>query len=219
MGEKNNIIKLIGLGAGGHVKVLIDILQHDGKYSIEGLLDSNKDLCGRKIMGLPVLGDESLLPAMGRRWITHFFVAIAGVGDNKPRKRLFELALYHGLKPIRIVHPSACISDFSAINVGTTVMANAVVNAGTEIGKNAIINTGSIIEHDCVICDHVHVATGARLASSCRVEAGAHIGVGATVLQSTTIGENAIIGAGAVVIDDVPPETVVIGIPARPLNQ
>jgi UDP-perosamine 4-acetyltransferase len=51
-----------------------------------------------------------------------------------------------------------------------------------------------------------------------RVGAGAHIGAGATVRQGIAIGEQAIVGAGAVVVKDVPPNTVVVGVPARPIS-
>ena len=59
-----------------------------------------------------------------------------------------------------------------------------------------------------------HIATGARLAGAVRVETGAHIGAGATVIECIRIGEGAIVGAGAVAIKDVPPYTVVAGVPA-----
>ena len=46
---------------------------------------------------------------------------------------------------------------------------------------------------------------------------GASIGSGATILCGLTIGEQAIVGAGSVVTADVPPQTVVTGVPAQPL--
>ena len=47
------------------------------------------------------------------------------------------------------------------------------------------------------------------------VKKGASIGSSATILCGVTIGENAIVGAGAVVTKDVPPDTVVGGVPAK----
>jgi len=47
---------------------------------------------------------------------------------------------------------------------------------------------------------------------------GASIGSSATILAGVTIGEYAIVGAGAVVTKDVPPYTIVAGVPARVLR-
>src|SRR5262249_44647940 len=47
------------------------------------------------------------------------------------------------------------------------------------------------------------------------VEDGAWIGAGATIVDGVRIGEGAVVGANAVVTKDVPPRTVVVGVPAR----
>lgn len=51
-----------------------------------------------------------------------------------------------------------------------------------------------------------------------RVGRGASIGANATILPGVVVGERAMVGAGAVVIEDVPPYTVVVGNPARPVR-
>jgi len=71
--------------------------------------------------------------------------------------------------------------------------AEAVVNAGARLGVAVIVNSGAIVEHDCIIGDHAHIATGARLASTVDVGALAHIGAGATIRQTITIGATAAI--------------------------
>jgi len=45
------------------------------------------------------------------------------------------------------------------------------------------------------------------------------IGAGSIILPGVTIGEGAVVGAGAVVTKDVPPYTVVVGVPARPIKR
>ncbi|MFZ1053301.1 MAG: acyltransferase, partial [Candidatus Sulfotelmatobacter sp.] len=50
------------------------------------------------------------------------------------------------------------------------------------------------------------------------VKKGASIGSGATILSTISIGENAIVGAGSVVTKDVPPNSIVVGNPAKVLR-
>ena len=51
------------------------------------------------------------------------------------------------------------------------------------------------------------------------IQDGVWIGAGVIILPNVTIGKSAVVGAGAVVIQDVPPYTVVVGVPARPIKR
>lgn len=208
-------MQVVGLGAGGHAKVVIEILRGYKDYELIGLLDPKRELHGKSVLGLQVLGGDERLPELSRHGVRHFFIGVGSIGDTVPRKRLFELALEHGLTPIDAIHPKAVVSPSAQIGRGITIMAGAVINATVRVGDNVVVNTGAIVEHDCLIDDHVHVATGAKLASTVKVCEGAHIGAGATVRQCLTVGEGAVVGAGAVVVKDVRPHTAVAGVPAR----
>ena len=52
-----------------------------------------------------------------------------------------------------------------------------------------------------------------------RIGRRARLGANVTVLPGVVIGESSLVGAGAVVVRDVPPETVVVGNPAREINR
>ena len=212
-------MKIVGIGAGGPARVVLDILQRDDAYTIVGLLDKDTRLHGSSVMAVKVLGDDSLLPELCEQGVECAFVGIAGVGDNRLRQRLFELVQSRGLKPVHAIHPDAVVSASSRIGLGVTVAANAVVGPEAELGNNVIVNTGAIVEHNCRIGDHVHVATGALLAGDVKVEAGAHVGIGATIKQGLTIGEQAVVGAAAAVIRDVPAGVTVVGVPAQILKK
>lgn len=213
------MIRVVGLGAGGHAKAVIESLRARGGYDIVGLLDPNRALWGEEVLGVRVLGDDRLLPEQYESGVHAVFVGLGGTGDNAPRRRLYETAKSHGLRVVPAVHPAAIVSASAVVGEGPAIMAGAVIGAAVRIGDNVVINTGAIVEHDCEIGDHAHVATGARLAGGVRVGEAAHVGLGASVREGVRIGVAAVVGVGAVVVDDVAAGAVVAGVPARPLER
>ncbi len=206
------------LGGGGHARVLIDCLQLCGMARLVGVLDADQSRWGQSLLNVPILGGDERLAELAAQDVNCFAVGVGGTGDNRQRRKLFEFALSCGLRSLTIQHPTATLSPHSTIGDGAQLLPGCIVNAGAILGFNVIVNSGAIVEHDCVIGDHAHIATGARLASTVHVGAGAHIGVGATIRQCITIGAGAIVGAGAVVVRDVPPNVIVVGIPAHRLR-
>jgi sugar O-acyltransferase (sialic acid O-acetyltransferase NeuD family) len=199
---------------------LIDsLLSSGGVPEHYGVLDQDRSLWGKEILGVRILGGDELLPQLASQGATHFVVGLGGISVNRPRRRLFELGLIHGLTPLTVCHSSAIRSQWAKVGDGSVIFPGAVVNAGATIGVNVIVNTGVIVEHDCMVGDHAHIATGSRLCSTVRIGTSAHIGAGATVRQLITIGEGAIVGAGAVVVKDVEPWAVVVGVPARVMER
>ena len=209
------IRQVVGLGAGGHMRVVLDALRRSGGCEVVALLESNASLHGSMLGGVPIIGDDSELERLRASGVTAVVIGVGGVGDTGPRRRLFELSTGLGFEVLPIVHPSAIIADDVVRGCGATILAGAIINTGASIGDNAIVNTGAIIEHDVGVGRHVHVAPGATLAGGVTVEDEAHIGAGATVIQGLRIGLRAIVGAGAAVIRDVGPYEVVVGVPAR----
>lgn len=211
-------MRVVGLGAGGHAKVVLEILRLLDGYECVGLLDANTELHGTQVLGFDVIGDDALMAEFYEQGTRCAFVGVGTIGNPGARIRVYEEAKRLGFEFARAIHPQAIVSPSAEIGDGPTVMAGAVINAAALIGDNVIINTGAVVEHDCIIGSHAHVATGARLASSVRVGNAAHIGIGASIKQGLNIGENAVVGAGAAVIEDVRAGTTVGGVPARVLK-
>ena len=207
--------EVIGLGAGGHAKVVIEILKLNNEFQIIGLLDERNDKVGTELAGVPILGKDSLLPDLYARGVRHAFIGVGTVGRGNRRPTLYETLQRLGFNMISAIHPTVIISAWAKLGSGPTIMAGAVINTGVHIGDNVIVNTGAIIDHDCVIGNHCHIATGACLSGTVKVGEGAHIGAGAVVRQEISIGKNSVVGAGAVVVDDVPDNVVVVGVPAK----
>jgi UDP-perosamine 4-acetyltransferase len=210
--------KCVILGGGGHAKVLIESLRAANSPLSFVILDRDPSRWGQNVLDVPILGDDSVLPELIAEGARFFVAAVGGVGDNGPRKRLFEQGISMGLEPLPIKHPTSICSQWADIGPGCQLLPGSILNAGAALGCNVIINSGAIVEHDCRIGDHVHVASGAVLASTVTVGAGAHIGCGAAVRQLISVGEGATVGAGAVVIEDVPPHALVVGVPAKQMR-
>ena len=218
------------IGGGGHAKVVLDILlQSDGARPV-AVIEADSSRWGAELLGVPIVGgndndndydDDNDKVQIGRlkaRGVTNFVVGIGGTGDNRPRKRLYEMALAAGLAPVSVRHPSVVVSAYATMGEGVQLFPRAVVNAGAVIGVNVIINSGAVVEHDCKVGNHVHIAPGAILCAGVEVGELAHIGAGAVVRQGVRIGAGAVVGAGAAVIRDVPDGAVVAGVPARQLT-
>ena len=212
-------MKVIGLGAGGHAKVVIDILQTAGDCELVGLLDATSLLQGKTIMGVPILGGDDMLPELRGQGVTHAFIGVGSIGDTRQREQLYKRLRQYGFEIVNAIHPQAVISPSVKMRQGVTIMAGCIINAYVRLGANVVVNSGSIVEHDSVVGDHAFIGPGARLGGTVDIGTGAHIGIGATLLQNIRVGKNAVVGAGAVVLTDVPDDTVVVGVPARALRR
>lgn len=211
--------RVVGLGAGGHAKVVIDILRRQGDWEIVGLLAPDERVWQTTVLGVPVLGRDDLLWELHDRGIRHAFVGVGSIGTSNVRSLLFTKAKKLGFEMVRAIHPAACIAAEVELGAGTTVMAGGIIGAGAQLGQNVIVNSGAIVEHDCRIGDHVHVAPAACLSGGVCVGELSHIGAGATVIQGIRIGARSVVAAGAVVIADVPDNVTVAGVPARLLKR
>lgn len=214
-----NGVATVGLGAGGHARVVIEILRAIGGFELAGLLDANPVLWGTKMLDVPVLGDDKLLPELRAKGIRHAFIGLGAMENARARRKLYEHARQLGFEMVMAIHPRALVSPSATLGQGATIMAGAVINAVVRLGNNVIVNTGAIVEHDCVVEDHAHIATGARLAGGVHVGEGAMVGVGASVRQCLRIGRNSVVGAGAAVVSNIPDHTVFVGVPARFLRE
>jgi sugar O-acyltransferase (sialic acid O-acetyltransferase NeuD family) len=211
-------IRVLGVGAGGHAKVVLEILAASRGYDVVGLLDADPARAGTELHGFPVLGGDELLERQYDAGVSHAFIGLGGAADTRPRRHLYERVRSVGFDVVSAMHPSAVISPSARIGKGATIAACAVVGPDVVLGENVVVNTGAVVDHDCRVGDHVHVAIGARIASGVVVEDGAHVGAGATVLQGLRVGAGSVVGAGAVVVHDVDPGLVVVGVPAAVLR-
>lgn len=193
------------LGAGGHAKVVIQLLRSLG-YHILAVFDDDVTKWRHELLGICVKGRIDDVRALPR------FPCVIAVGDNNIRA---AIAARLDVDWLTVVHPCAVVDWTVSLGLGTVVLAGAVVQVDTQIGMHVIVNTSASIDHDCVLEDFVHIAPGVRLAGGVRIGRHALLGIGSAVIPERCIGADTTIGAGAVVTSDVPADVVAVGVPAR----
>ena len=205
-------MKLVIVGAGGHGKVVLDILRAQGLVEPVGFVDAAAGLAGTTVGGLPVVGSANVLPKLRQQNVRK---AIVAIGDWRPRQQYATLLREHGFELVNAIHPTASISPTAKLGSNIVVAAQAAICTEAVIGDSVIVNTGAVVDHECQVGEAAHICPGAHLGGRVRIGAGAWIGLGADVIQCLTIGDRAVVGAGAVVIRDVPARVTIAGNPAR----
>ena len=188
------------IGAGGHARACIDVIEQEGHYLVKGLTGLSREI-GSQILDYPVLGTDEDLPAL-LEGCRNVLIAIGQIETPNLRMRLFDLLQKNNCVLPTIVSPRAYVSPYAKLGIGTIVMHGSIINAGAEVGENCIINSQSLIEHDVVIEDHCHIATAAKINGGVYIGKGTFIGSNSSVRQCVNIGERCVIGMGQQVLVD-----------------
>ena len=207
-------MKIIIIGAGGHSKVIVDIIQNEQKYEIAGFIDNNLPM-GHKVLDYQVLGKEEEINTLIKKH--EIFGGIIAIGDNFIRSNVEKKIkqLCNEFKFINCIHPKSNIAFNVVMGEGNVVMAGATINTSSEIGNHCILNTNCSIDHDNRIENFASVAPNAVTGGNVAVGEFSAIGIGATVKHNISIGYNCIVGACSLVNKDTKSNSVYYGIPAK----
>lgn len=198
-------------GAGGHAKVVLDVIEKQGLYRTVGLFDDNASLQGTEFYGYQVIGGREKLLADNRSPTLRR--CIVAIGDNRARLELAEWMSRNGFELVTAVHCSSQVARGVILGGNTVIMAGTVINSDTTIRDSVIINTAATVDHDCLIHSGVHIAPGCHLCGGVTVGKESFLGAGTIIIPGITVGAHAVIGAGSVVVNDVPDHAVAKGVP------
>ena len=188
---------LILIGAGGHARACIDVIEHLGTFKIAGLIGTKKEL-QHECMGYRVIATDSDLPSLAKKY-QYALITVGQIESPLIRQRLYEQALALGFKLPTIISPAAHVSCHAVVGDGTIVMHGAIVNAGAKVGNNCIINTNALIEHDATVSEHCHISTGAIVNGAANIGCGSFVGSGCIIKQGLTLGSKCVVGMGIAV--------------------
>src|SRR5258707_11231661 len=100
-------MQVVIVGAGGHGKVVLDILRAAGEHEVAGFVDADTTLTGSRISGLPVFGPINVLPRLRQQKIR---AAVIAIGDNRTRARYAALLRENEFDLVNAIHPAATVS-------------------------------------------------------------------------------------------------------------
>jgi sugar O-acyltransferase (sialic acid O-acetyltransferase NeuD family) len=196
-----NKIPLILIGGGGHCNSCIDVINLEGKYVIEGILDNNEKK-GKLLNGYSILGNDELIVELAEKKY-HFLITVGQIKSADIRLKIFDQLKKVNAQMATVVSPKAYIASRTTLSPGTIVLHGAIINSGASVGVNTFINTRALIEHDAKIGSHVHISTGAIVNGSCSIADQTFIGSGSVIANNIHIGQRVVIGAGSVVIKNI----------------
>ena len=124
--------------------------------------------------------------------------------------------------PARI-EPGAIIREQVDIGRNAVIMMGAILNIGAIVGEGTMIDMGAVLGGRATVGKNCHIGAGAVLAGVVEpasatpviIEDNVLVGANAVVIEGCRVGHDAVVAAGAVVVEDVAPNTVVAGCPAR----
>lgn len=206
--------KIYALGVGHNTPVFIDLALDCG-YEIVGLYHYNGDRTGEVDHGYKILGSFDDLFSRKSLQRQNFLLTM---GDSKIRTELSKKIIDRGGFVPTLIHPTSIISRFAKISdVGVYISAFSFVQADSSVGDNTVVLSHVNISHTTHIGKGCFLAGGSIIGAYTNMEDDVFIGQGALSISGkvATIGHGAYVGARSLLTKNVPPNTVVAGIPAK----
>lgn len=205
---------IVIFGSGGHAKVIVDIIEKQGKFNIAGFIDSSSEK-NTVIMEYKVIGDTSSLKDIVFSY--EIYGGIIGIGDNSIRAKIRDkvIKVIPNFKFVNCVHPKSILGKDVTLGEGNVVMAGAIINSSTIIKNHCILNTNSSIDHDCLMLDFSSIAPNATVGGNVKIGDYSAIGIGANIFNSVNVGYNCIIGGGSLVCHDTNDNSIYYGSPSK----
>jgi len=187
------------IGAGGHAKVVADLLLEMGE-EVLGLTDADPARQDHDVLGLPVLGDDSVLQRFAPDSV-NLALGIGAAGKDLCAALMARYGVGKKLQALgygfpALIHLDAIVGRGCVIDDGAQVMAGAVVQADSHIGSFAIVNSRASIDHDGRAIQTAHIAPRTVMAGGVAAGEGADICTADALADGIRRGPSAAEGAG-----------------------
>lgn len=204
-------------GASGQAEVVTDILGQSDTYQIKAYVDDvNISGTPQTFNGIPVVHNDFDIRKLQKSGLN---LAIIAVGNIAARVSISKRLLKLGFKFINAIDHTSIISKRAKIGINNVIKPGVIIDPMVEIGNHTYVGAGVTIAHHSQIGNFVNIAGGSNISGHVVIEDKVYIGTGTVIKDRVLIGKESIIGAGAVVVTNIPPQSVAIGVPAKPTGK
>lgn len=202
---------LLILGTGVHALEMAEIVERVNRaapaWNLLGYIAPDEKQVGQSLNGVPVLGTKAVLAKYPSAGLVPCNEGGWKDMPDLPRHQLVSL-----------IDPSVFVSWTAKIGAGCVFYPGCYIGLNAKIGDFVFCLSGVVVNHDNVIENGVVMASGVTLAGVVHVEPDCYLGQSCTIRQYLKIGRHSLIGMGAVIVKDVPPNSVMVGNPARKIR-
>lgn len=205
-------LRILVVGAGGFGREALHWAREawpEHARLVAGFLSADADLLAGHDHPLPVIGDPArFAPRPGDALL--LAIGIPGV-----RRRVAEDLLARGAEFLTLVHPTAIVAPTASLGTGCIVCPGAIVSDATRLGRFTLVNYHASVAHDAATGDFAVLSPSAALGGGARIADDVFLGLHASVGPGVAVGRGSKVAANSCALADVPPESLVHGVPGR----
>ena len=209
--------RLVIIGAGGHGRELLDIVEAvnavSPTFEFLGFLDDGPGPWERvERRGATVLGPVGRLTDLDAQYSI-------GIGSPEDRCRIDGFATESDCQGATLVHPQATITSDVRAALGLVMAAGSRITTNVTVGRHVHLNLNATLSHDCEVGSYSVLNPGAHVSGDVVLGESVVVGSGAVVREGRKVGDRTVIGAGAVVITNLPADSTAVGVPAKVIDR
>ena len=208
------VIIIGGVGTGTVIGSAIeDIVRERQEWELLGFLNDGMKV-GEELNGFPVLGTVDEAKRFNAKDCYFVYALVTTKKAYERVQRLHSLGIPDE-KFATLKHPTAVIARNVRLGYGVVLMPGAIISPDAVIGNHTQLYANSFVGHNTTVGSYCLIANNASIGAFINIEDGVHVGSNCSIIERVTLGKWSVVGLGAVVVKDVPPNTTVVGNPAR----